>query len=184
MGHLVLVTGGARSGKSEFAEEAVRKTGKKIVYIATAIAFDDGMKDRIRKHQERRPKNWKTIECYKGFEQLQNHPDFIEADTILFDCLTIMTSNNMFDMEQDFDNCSMEKVNEIEQQILHEVEVLLDVCRDKNLYLVTNELGMGLAPAYKLGGYFRDIAGKVNQLAAAKADEVYFTVSGIPIQIK
>ncbi|MEF9919014.1 MAG: bifunctional adenosylcobinamide kinase/adenosylcobinamide-phosphate guanylyltransferase [Eubacterium sp.] len=186
MGSLVFVTGGARSGKSSFAEKAVKEVGvgKKIVYIATAIAFDDGMKDRIRRHRQQRPSEWKTIERYKDYKMMKTDPDFQEADVILFDCLTVMITNNMLDVDIDYDHCTMDEVAKIEDAIKLEVETLLDVCAEKNLCIVSNELGMGLVPAYKLGNYFRDIAGRMNQLVASRADEVYFTVSGIPMKIK
>ena len=184
MGKLILVTGGARSGKSEFAEQEVMKQNSKTVYIATAVAFDEGMKDRIRQHRERRPKEWATIECYKNFESMQQNPDFVNADVLLFDCLTVMITNNMMDFNLDYDTCSMEDIAKVEAAVGKEVETLLEVCKDKTLYVVTNEIGLGLAPAYKLGGYFRDIAGRMNQMVASRADEVYFTVSGIPMKIK
>lgn len=184
MGQLTLVTGGARSGKSTFAEKSVKESGKNIVYIATAIAFDEGMKDRIRRHREQRPAEWATIERYKDFDLLPEDPDFQKADTILFDCMTVMITNNMLELEEDYDHCSMERVTEVEAAIKVEVQKLLEACRDKNLYVVSNELGMGLVPSYKLGNYFRDIAGRMNQMVAAAADEVYLTVSGIPLKIK
>lgn len=186
MGSLTLITGGARSGKSTFAENAVKEAGKdkKIVYIATAIAFDDGMKDRIRRHREQRPAEWDTIERYKNYEKMKKDPSFQAADVILFDCLTVMVTNNMLECDVDYDNCTMEQVAEVEGKIKSEVEALLDVCRDKELYVVTNEVGMGLVPSYKLGSYFRDIAGRMNQMTAERADAVFLTVSGIPVKIK
>ena len=184
MGKLIFVTGGARSGKSSFAEEQVKIFDEKTAYIATAIAFDDGMKDRIKKHQAQRPAKWQTIEAYHDFEKVKNDPAFIEAQVILFDCLTVMVTNNMLDQQVDYDICSMETVGQIEELIKIEVETLLDVCKDKTLVMVTNEVGMGLVPAYKLGSYFRDIAGRMNQLVASRADEVYLCVSGIPVKIK
>ncbi|MDO4288949.1 MAG: bifunctional adenosylcobinamide kinase/adenosylcobinamide-phosphate guanylyltransferase [Eubacterium sp.] len=184
MGKLTLVTGGARSGKSTFAEKSVKETGKRIVYIATAIAFDEGMKDRIKRHRAQRPAEWATIERYKDFEAMAQDPDFQTADTILFDCMTVMITNNMLELEEDYDHCSMDRVAEVEAEIKGQVQRLLKVCADKNLYVVSNELGMGLVPSYKLGNYFRDIAGRMNQMVAAAADEVYFTVSGIPLKIK
>ncbi|WKY47426.1 bifunctional adenosylcobinamide kinase/adenosylcobinamide-phosphate guanylyltransferase [Eubacteriaceae bacterium ES3] len=184
MGKLIFVTGGARSGKSTFAEETAKAFNKEVAYIATAIAFDDGMKDRIKKHQAQRPSEWQTIEAYKDFEKLNNDSAFTEAQVLLFDCLTVMVTNNMLDQQVDYDNCTMETVGQIEDLIKQEVEKLLEVCQDKTLVLVSNEVGMGLVPAYKLGSYFRDIAGRMNQLVAARADEVYFCVSGIPMKIK
>jgi len=184
MGYLIFITGGARSGKSTYAEKLARQTSKPVVYIATAIAFDDGMKDRIARHKEQRPENWETIEQYKSFESMKEEPAFKNAEVVLFDCLTVMTTNNMLDFPVNYDTCSMDQVAEIEEAIKIEVETLLAVCKDKTLIVVSNEVGLGLVPAYKLGSYFRDIAGRMNQLVASCADEAYFTVSGIPMKLK
>lgn len=184
MGRLIFVTGGARSGKSAYAENIAHQLGKPVAYIATAIAFDDGMKDRIAKHQVQRPDHWETIEQYKDFQMLADDPIFQKSEVVLFDCLTVMTTNNMLDFPVDFDTCTMEKVGEIEGAIKLEVEKLLEVCQDKILIMVSNEVGLGLVPAYKLGNYFRDIAGRMNQLVAGVANEAYFLVSGIPMKLK
>lgn len=184
MGYLIFVTGGARSGKSTFAEKLAKEELTSVVYIATAIPFDDGMKDRIARHQEQRPALWETIEQYKNFETMKEDPAFKKAEIVLFDCLTVMVTNNMLDFPVDYDTCSMEKVSEVEEAIKIEVETLLDVCKEKTLIVVSNEVGLGLVPAYKLGSYFRDIAGRMNQLVASRADEAYFTVSGIPMKLK
>ncbi|HEY5537299.1 MAG TPA: bifunctional adenosylcobinamide kinase/adenosylcobinamide-phosphate guanylyltransferase [Acetobacterium sp.] len=184
MGYLIFITGGARSGKSTYAEKLAKQSSKSVVYIATAIAFDDGMKDRIAKHQEQRPALWETIEQYKNFENMKKDPAFKKAEIVLFDCLTVMVTNNMLDFPVDYDTCSMEKVSEVEEAIKIEVETLLDVCKEKTLIVVSNEVGLGLVPAYKLGSYFRDIAGRMNQLVASRADEAYLTVSGIPLKLK
>lgn len=184
MGSLVFVTGGARSGKSSFAEKAVKEVGGRVAYIATAIAFDDGMKDRIRRHQEQRPSEWATIERYKDYEVMAKDPAFQEADVILFDCLTVMITNNMLDYDVDYDHCGMDTIAEVEDKIREQVKTLLEVCRGKHLFMVSNEVGLGLVPSYKLGSYFRDISGRMNQYVACRADEVYFTVSGIPMKLK
>lgn len=184
MGYLIFITGGARSGKSTYAEKLAKRSAKKVVYIATAIAFDDGMKDRIAKHQEQRPDHWGIIEQYKGFETMKDEPAFKKAEIVLFDCLTVMATNNMLDFPVDYDTCSMEQVAKIEKAIQKEVETLLEVCQDKIMIIVSNEVGLGLVPAYKLGSYFRDIAGRMNQLVAGRADEAYLTVSGIPMKLK
>ncbi|PKM44536.1 MAG: bifunctional adenosylcobinamide kinase/adenosylcobinamide-phosphate guanylyltransferase [Firmicutes bacterium HGW-Firmicutes-6] len=184
MGQLIFVTGGARSGKSTYAENLARESGKPVAYIATAIAFDDGMKDRIAKHQAQRPDHWGTIEQYKDFQTIAENPIFKHAEVVLFDCLTVMTTNNMLDFPVDYDSCDMEKVGEIENAIKMEVEKLLDVCQDKTLIVVSNEVGLGLVPAYKLGSYFRDIAGRMNQLVAGRANEAYLLVAGLPMKLK
>ena len=186
MGHLTFITGGARSGKSRYGEDRAKADGGQVTYIATAIPFDEGMKDRIAHHRASRPAEWPTIEQYRDFENLPDNPDFISADVILLDCLTVLTTNLMMDYDVDYDTVPIEKVWEIEKEILRQITVVIDVCMaaDKETIIVANEVGLGLVPAYKMGSYFRDIAGRVNQMVAARADEVYFTVSGIPMRVK
>ncbi|RKD30588.1 bifunctional adenosylcobinamide kinase/adenosylcobinamide-phosphate guanylyltransferase [Thermohalobacter berrensis] len=186
MGKIILITGGARSGKSKFAEKITKGTGNKITYIATAIPFDEGMKDRIKKHKESRPQEWNTIEKYKDFKKLDKDENFIKADTVLLDCITLMVTNILMDSGLDFDKCSMEEIDKVEDEVFYEVKGLIKIAREynKNLVFVTNEVGMGLVPPYRFGNIFRDIAGRVNQYLASEAEEVYFTVSGIPMKIK
>jgi adenosylcobinamide kinase/adenosylcobinamide-phosphate guanylyltransferase len=183
---IIYVTGGARSGKSRFAEKTVSEIGNRIAYIATAIPFDDGMKDRIAKHQSQRPSTWATIEQYKDFEKLKSNMAFSEADALIFDCATVMITNLMMDSGYDFDTVAVEAVNALEQEIAKEMMQLLSICREaeKNLVIVSNEVGLGLVPSYRMGNFFRDIQGRINQLLAIEADAVHFVVSGIPLQIK
>jgi len=183
---LILITGGARSGKSTLAEKKALELGNKVVYIATAIAFDEGMKDRIKKHRLDRPANWITIEKYKDFADIIEDTNLKSSDLILLDCMTLMVSNLMLDSNLDFDNCSMEEINILENDIFKEVEALLSIIADgsKTVVIVTNEVGMGLVPSYRMGSIFRDIAGRINQYIARKADDVYLTVSGIEVKIK
>ncbi|SHJ84461.1 bifunctional adenosylcobinamide kinase/adenosylcobinamide-phosphate guanylyltransferase [Paramaledivibacter caminithermalis] len=183
---IILITGGARSGKSSFAEKLAADLSNKIAYIATAIPFDEGMKDRIKKHRESRPRSWTTFEIYKD---IYKHIEKIsqEHDTILLDCVTILVTNLMFDNHEiDWDVITRKKIDEIEKEIKEQVELLIKIVRDikLNCILVTNELGMGIVPENRLSRIFRDIAGRINQFIASKADEVYFTVSGIPVKIK
>lgn len=184
MGRLIFITGGARSGKSSLAEKMAKEFKQEVVYVATAIAFDEGMKDRIERHQKQRPQEWKTIEAYHDFERMLKNKHFREAEIVLFDCLTVMVTNNMLDQEIDYDRSSMDQVAAVEAAIQLQVEKLLAVTQDKITIIVSNEVGMGIVPSYKLGSYFRDIAGRMNQLVAKSADEVYLTVSGIPVKIK
>ena len=186
MNSFILITGGARSGKSTLAESKAKELGKNVVYIATAIAFDDGMKDRIKKHRESRPQSWSTIEKYKDFSEMEKNEDFLASDLVLLDCMTLLVSNQLLESDVDFDKCPMSEIDAIEKRIFEQVDELLKVIEkhNKSFVAVTNEVGMGLVPSYRLGNIFRDIAGRVNQHLAHKADEVYMTVSGIPIKIK
>ncbi len=181
---LTFITGGARSGKSNFAEELVRQKPGKTVYIATAIPFDENMKDRIKKHREHRPSSWKTIEKYKNFKDLPNDPAFREADNVLFDCMTVMTTNQMVDRDKDWYDLPVEEANKVEKKIQADVKDLLEVLRTKDSVIVSNEVGLGIVPANNFACYYRDILGRINQQVAREADEVYFTVSGLPLKIK
>ncbi|SHH85243.1 bifunctional adenosylcobinamide kinase/adenosylcobinamide-phosphate guanylyltransferase [Clostridium grantii] len=182
MGKIILVTGGCRSGKSEYAEE-ILKDKNDVLYIATAKAYDEEMVDRIEKHKLRRNEKWDT---YEGFKDLHLVINETEKSYILLDCLTIMMTNLLFLEEQDFDNLSMDSVDKILTNIKKQVEKMISsaIENDKTLVMVTNEVGYGLVPEYKLGRIFRDVAGAINKTVASLSDEVYLTVCGIPMKIK
>ena len=193
---LIFVTGGAKSGKSKFAEEMLLKlnNGKqKNIYLATSLVFDEEMKEKVRLHKKRRKDEWFTVEAYKNFEnELSNffeNNDKIK-NNMLVDCLTNMITNIIFE-ERDIDwdnfdkNLYVQIVEKLNKNVENSVNELLKVSQNfENVIIVSNELGMGLVPSYPLGRYFREIAGKMNQVVAEKADEVYFVVSGIPMKIK
>jgi adenosylcobinamide kinase/adenosylcobinamide-phosphate guanylyltransferase len=182
----ILILGGARSGKSSFAENLAKSFSDQVLYVATAIPFDEGMKDRIRKHQESRPLQWNTVELYSEFQVIQTLEKFKASEVVLLDCITVMVTNLMLDQAVDYDQVTHEELDKIESKIFIELEMLLKVLdsSDKQYILVSNEVGLGLVPPYKLGNYFRDIAGRVNQRIAAFVGDVYFVVSGIPLKIK
>ena len=191
MKKIILVTGGARSGKSRFAEKMADDFGGKVLYVATAKASDSEMVERISHHKQSRPAHWGTYEGYKNFSNDQ----FIEIakkyEVALVDCLTVMSSNIILEQFGDlegnteylFDN---EKAQRIETKVLIEINGLMNALEDANItaIMVTNEVGMALVPEFPLGRLFRDIAGRVNQRVADRACEVYFCVSGIPMKIK
>ncbi len=186
MGKLIYISGGARSGKSGFAEEYMDEKYKKKIYLATGIAFDEEMKDKIFKHKRKRGKNWKTIENYKNIPALLK--EHIEGyDAILLDCLTNMVSNLMIiDNDRDWEKITMEELSKIKERMTKDINEILDFVKenDIDMIIVSNELGMGLVPDNYLGRYFREIAGKINQIAAKKSEEAYFVVSGIPMRLK
>lgn len=186
MGTIHLIIGGARSGKSTYAEKCAKEHSKQVLYLATAIVTDADMAARIQRHRESRPQNWETIERFKGFETLAEDERFIKAEVVLLDCLTIMMTNLMFDEPIDYEQTTPETVNVVECKIWLEIKALLEVVKslDKTLIIVSNEVGMGLVPPYKLGNYFRDISGRMNQRVAEIADEVTFVAVGLPIKLK
>lgn len=186
MSKIVYITGGARSGKSSFAEEYALEYNEDIMYIATAIPFDSGMKDRIKKHRQRRPDSWGTMEAYKGFGQKLKEIDG-GYKTILFDCMTVMVTNIMLeDNEIQWDEISYDEIDKIEENVHKEIEELIETVKDLNLniIIVSNELGMGIVPENRLARIFRDIAGRANQKIANLSDEAYLVVSGQKIKIK
>ena len=194
---LIFVTGGAKSGKSKFSEELILKlnNGKQEnVYLATSLVFDEEMKEKVRLHKERRKNYWGTVETYKNFESNLNKyfpkTENEIKNNMLVDCLTNMITNIIFEEKDvDWDNFDkksyvkiVEKLNKNVENIVNE---LLNITSQfQNTVIVSNELGLGLVPSYPLGRYFREIAGKMNQAVAERADEVYFVVSGIPMKIK
>jgi len=185
MGRLILITGGARSGKSTFAEDQLRAQDKKTAYIATAIAFDDGMKSRIEQHVKQRPSHWTT------FEQPRNAHEIIgqvarDHDLVLLDCMTVLLTNHLLESAHHIDEMSSEDIQLMEGEIQAKVDLLIQAIKevDATFYLVTNEVGSGIVPEYKLSRVFRDMAGRANQTLARAADEVHFVVSGIPMRIK
>jgi adenosylcobinamide kinase/adenosylcobinamide-phosphate guanylyltransferase len=182
MGKVILVTGGSRSGKSTFAEELL-KDKEDVLYIATAIVTDGEMADRIEKHKERRNTNWGTVE---GFKDLDKALAATSSKYILLDCVTVMTTNIMFEKERDFDNITQVEIDSLESEIHKQFDILIEAVKKENktIVLVTNEVGSGLVPEYKLGRIFRDIAGRVNQKLGALSDEVYLVTCGIPLKIK
>ncbi|MGL5088212.1 MAG: bifunctional adenosylcobinamide kinase/adenosylcobinamide-phosphate guanylyltransferase [Cetobacterium sp.] len=186
MGRITYVTGGARSGKSYFAEKKVFETKKERIYIATALSFDDEMKERVYLHKLQRGEDWITIEGYKNIIKLLEK--YRETDKIiLLDCLTNLVSNNMImDREIDWDKLSQKEVFKIENEIKREVQKLIKFIKESKLdmVIVSNEVGMGLVPSYPLGRYFRDIGGRINQLVAKESDEAYLIVSGLELKLK
>jgi adenosylcobinamide kinase / adenosylcobinamide-phosphate guanylyltransferase len=185
LGKLILVTGGAKSGKSSFAEGLTKRIGENILYIATAIPFDEEMKLKIHRHREQRPSNWETLEAYKDFDKnLQGR--IAGKSACMLDCITIMLSNIVFEESIEWDKICAEDFKMLESKAKDEVEKLLNViaCSDIPFVVVTNEIGMGIVPDNALARMFRDIAGRANQILAKAAEEVYFCVSGIPMKIK
>ncbi len=183
---ITFVIGGARSGKSTFAEQKVKEYSNKVLYLATAVITDQAMADRVKKHKEQRPNTWGTLEMYSNFMDLPNYEEFNECEAIIIDCMTTLIGNYMFDSKIDFDTCNIEIVNELERKITDEIICLLGICNayNKNLVVVSNETGMGVVPSYYMGNYFRDISGRINREISEKADFMYFIFSGIPIKLK
>jgi len=177
---LTLVLGGSRSGKSEFAERLAGSYGRHVVYIATAAAADSEMAARITLHRSRRPAAWQTVEEEKDVPGILDRIKY--GDVCLLDCATVWITNLLIDDKVPRTGAG---VIEKEAYVVEEARRLaVAVENGVNLIVVSSEVGMGIVPEYPLGRQFRDIAGKVNQELAARADQVYLVVAGLPLELK
>ena len=169
-----LITGGARSGKSDHALRLAEERGGSRAYVATCPAEDEEMRRRVEKHRRRRRnRGWDTIEERTDLEGAVRGA---EQSVLLIDCLTLWVSNLMAREGDQLTEEEMERKS-------HEV---LDACRDRDgaVFVVTNEVGMGVVPDNPAARRFRDLAGRTNQAFAAGADRVTLMVSGIPTDVK
>ena len=176
---LIFVTGGARSVKSSFAENWATEFGDKTLFIATAERSDQEMVDRINNHRKSRPDSWETIEAPLNISKYfkNNHKKF---DTIILDCITLLSSNALLKLPENSHQKDSDKA------ILYQIDDLLETYSKTTAtwLIVSNEVGTGIVPAYKLGRLFRDSLGRANQKIATVADEVILMVAGIPVYIK
>lgn len=183
---IFFVIGGGRSGKSFFAERLAKETGKKTVYLATAVPFDEEIKRRIEAHQNRRSDDWSTVEMYHLFEAVKERAEILQADCLLLDSLGMMVNNSLFRCGVGFEGETEASREQAWGQAMENLESLLNFCRkaDKDLILVSEEVGMGIVPESSLTRFYRDLLGRINQKAAEASDQVYFVIAGIEIRIK
>jgi adenosylcobinamide kinase/adenosylcobinamide-phosphate guanylyltransferase len=185
---LILLLGGARSGKSSFAEKLTAQFGDRVLYVATAQADDAEMEARITVHRQSRPSHWRTLESSKGVGKAVCAALLEQgADVILLDCLTLLVSNVILDglwlSEEDFDSVDEAAA---QKRVAAELEALVEAYRESDIswIVVSNEVGWGLVPPYPLGRVYRDLLGWANQRLAGLADRVYLMVAGLPVDVK
>jgi len=168
----ILITGGARSGKSQFAQKLAVEAGGKVLFIATAEAKDEDMRLRIEAHRESRPGGWKTLEAPLGISEIIGQ-NIGEAEIVVIDCITMLVANILLQGQG-------------EEPVFKEIEALTGQMDEleATFVLVSNEVGLGLVPDNELGRRYRDCLGRANQILAQHADEVYLMVAGIPIRLK
>lgn len=184
---LILILGGARSGKSTFAERLAARSGRSVAYIATATASDDDMRDRILRHQAARPTAWQTIEEPLELDDAVLRGALV-ADVILLDCMTLWVGNWLMSQgETDYDDPALITGRHYEGAMAR-IDALLaafaSLEANKTLIVVSNEVGLGIVPSYALGRLYRDLLGLVNQRLAAAAARVYLMVAGLGVDIK
>lgn len=174
-GEVILILGGARSGKSLYAQELAKEFSERVLFVATAAPSDEEMRRRIEIHKKARPKAWRTVEVATGVakavdEQAGN------ADVVILDCLSLLVSNLIDNAHDPGD------VDGLQCDVVDELSPLLE--RRKSLIIVSNEVGMGLVPDYPIGRLYRDLLGRANQFVAQRADRVYLMIAGIPLLLK
>jgi adenosylcobinamide kinase/adenosylcobinamide-phosphate guanylyltransferase len=180
---LILILGGARSGKSTFAERLAASTGRSVAYIATATADDEEMRARILRHQTARPADWLTLEEPLDLAGAARRAA-AQADVLLLDCLTLWSSNWLLQHWDERAGTSTLEAGDALQHIAAFLGVLRELPDEKIMLVVSNEVGLGLVPEYPLGRVYRDILGYVNQRLAREAERVYFLVAGIAVDVK
>jgi adenosylcobinamide kinase/adenosylcobinamide-phosphate guanylyltransferase len=175
----ILITGGARSGKSRLAQELATKTNEPVLFVATAEAGDEEMKRRIEAHRKTRPANWATLEVTTHIGR-KITPNIGQARTVIIDCITLLI-NNVFQKHEGTTDVTL-----LEQAVVEEIKELVTCMKHSKarFIIVTNEVGLGIVPADRVSRLYRDLLGKANQMLAEHVDEVILMVAGIPITIK
>ena len=173
---IILLLGGARSGKSYYAQQLAMELGGNVLFVATGEALDEEMQARIASHKKDRPRSWSTLEIPAGIGKAIEK-EISNAKVVLIDCLTLLISNLLPDQPDYL---------EAEKRVLSEINELISVMDrlDASFIIVSNEVGMGLVPDNRLGRIYRDLLGKANQLLAQHATEVYLMVACLPVQVK
>jgi len=179
----ILITGGARCGKSRFAQELASKLGEPVLFVATATAGDEEMKRRIEEHQRERSPAWHTLEVTT---HIGHHigRKIGKAQVVVVDCITLLI-NNIFN-QYSYQTGEQTNATLIEKKVTTEINELVKCIDqvDASFIIVTNEVGLGLVPANKVGRLYRDLLGRANQILAERADEVYLMVADLPVPIK
>lgn len=179
MANITLILGGARSGKSSYAQSLAEETSKSVTFLATAQALDDEMSARIQKHRAERPANWATLEIPLD---IATHVRQIKSDIVILDCITLLVSNLLMQfVQQDLVDEAL-----FLSSLRREMHELLSLLRtiDQHWLIISNEVGLGLVPEYQMGRVYRDGLGWANQKLAREADKVIFMVAGIPTVIR
>jgi adenosylcobinamide kinase/adenosylcobinamide-phosphate guanylyltransferase len=169
MSRLIFITGGARSGKSRYAQELALQYSDRPVYVATARIWDEEFRQRIDRHRQERDERWTLMEEEKQLSRLP-----LEGRVAVIDCVTLWITNFFTDLRYDIDACLAACRQEIDALAM----------QDAVLIVISNEIGMGMHADTPAGRKFTDLQGWVNQYMAAKADQAIFMVSGIPLTLK
>ena len=176
---LTLILGGARSGKSSYAQQLAEESGQSVTFLATAQALDEEMSARIQKHRVDRPVHWQTLEvpC-----DIASHVSEIKSEIVILDCVTLLISNLLMQFVKE----DLVEEAPFMRTVQKEINELVEALRQQNQdwLVISNEVGLGLVPPYQMGRVYRDGIGWANQRLAREADRVTFMVAGIPTTVK
>lgn len=193
MGYIYFLLGGARSGKSSYAEELAKNLSREVAYIATAEIIDEEMQKRIDAHKSRRPVFWKTFEfssnapVVKDFEEIIKTVLLENYKVVIIDCITVLLFRLIHKYrldELEIIDSRLEKKIEDEIGLFFNEFIKLALSSSLKFIIVSNEIGMGVVPPYPLGRVFRDLMGAVNKQIAAASNEAYFFIAGLKQKIK
>jgi len=178
-----LIIGGARSGKSSHAIELARRASPAVLFVATAGAFDEEMKQRIEEHKRSRPATWRTLEVQTNVGN-RIRQEIGEARVVIVDCIALLVSN-VLGQHYRADKGAGE-LKALEKAVTGEIGELIECFRQvkASFIVVSNEVGTGIVPADRMTRLYRDLLGKANQMLAQQADEVFLMVAGIPLAMK
>ncbi len=183
MKKIILLLGGARSGKSYYAQELAKTMAQKVLFVATAEAGDEDMRRRIKNHRLARPASWRTLEASTRIGN-RIKDEIKDEQLVVIDCITLLVSNIFCR----YDEKQFETIEDsiLEKEAQFEVDQLLNCLKkvEASFIIISNEVGMGIVPDNRMGRLYRDALGRVNQTLAQNADEVYFLAAGIPLRVK
>jgi len=178
-----LIIGGARSGKSNYAQELALKYPQPALFVATAEANDEEMRQRIEEHKKVRPSTWRTLEVTTHVGN-RIRQEIGEMQTVIVDCITLLVNNifnSYFDASMELGDAKL-----VEETVIAEISELVDCISQVNasFIIVTNEVGLGIVPAVSVSRLYRDLLGRANQILAQHTDEVCLMVAGLAVKIK
>ncbi len=184
-GKLVLITGGARAGKSTYAEKLAASWGERVLYLATAEVRDEAMRLRVEAHRQARPAQWQTLEAPQEVAEALGAAGVEPLQVVLLDCLTMLCSNVL--LRHAGDDPQADGSYEAAREAMSEELAALLAWHEgagAHLIVVSNEVGMGIVPENPLARAYRDLLGFCNRRLAEVADEVYLLVAGLPLPVK
>lgn len=178
-----LIIGGARSGKSNYAQELALKFPQPVLFVATAEAGDEEMRQRIEEHKKIRPSKWRTLEVTTHVGD-RIRQEIGAMQTVIVDCITLLV-NNIFNRYLNSSG-ELSDASLIEKEVIAEISALVDCISQVNarFIIVTNEVGLGLVPVNRMNRLYRDLLGRANQILAQHTDEIYLMIAGLPVKIK